>query len=76
MGCTIPKRCPVALRNKKDSPLHSSTGMTHPIHLSPDGNLVLLGSGVFHNSTTLERLTTSLANNITDAAWLGDTLFT
>lgn len=75
-GVYYPEEVPGGIRNKKDSPLHSSTGMTHPIHLSPDGNLVLLGSGVFHNSTTLERLTTSLANNITDAAWLGDTLFT
>ncbi|MCA9074045.1 MAG: hypothetical protein KDA93_03360 [Planctomycetaceae bacterium] len=59
-----------------DSPHHSSHGMTGPVRVSPDGSVVLLGSGFMHDPQTLERQTLSLANSITDAAWLGDTLYT
>ena len=64
------------IRGETDSPLHDSTGFQHPIRVSPDGNLVVLGSGVVHNARTLARLATSLANSITDAAWIGNDLYT
>ncbi|HWH69793.1 MAG TPA: fibronectin type III domain-containing protein, partial [Candidatus Sulfotelmatobacter sp.] len=59
-----------------DSPLHDSAGFTHPIRVAPDGSIVVLGSGAIHNALTLARLTTSLANSFTDAAWLGGELRT
>jgi hypothetical protein len=52
-----------------DSPLHGSEGFVHPIRVSPDGSLVVLGSGVLHDATTLARLPLSLGNSFTDAAW-------
>ena len=60
----------------KDSPLHTSTGFVHPIRVSPDGTVVVLGSGVVHDAVTLGRLATALGNSITDAAWLGGQLRT
>lgn len=75
-GVTYPNEAPGGIGAKKDSPLHSSNGIRHPIHVSPDGNLVILGSGLIHNADTLERLTISLANPIDDAAWLENKLYT
>ncbi len=75
-GTTHAGLTPGGFGNLHDSPLHSSNGFVDPVHVSPDGNLVLLGSGIFHNAATLARLTTSLANSIDDAAWLGSTLLT
>lgn len=60
----------------RDSPLHNSSGFAGPVHVSPNGSLVLLGSGFLHNAVTLERLSTKLSNSTHDAAWLGDTLLT
>ncbi len=57
--------------NKRDSPLHSSAGFTHPIRVSPDGGTVILGSGVIHDGNTLARLTPALGNSVNDIAWLG-----
>lgn len=70
-GASYAPEPPGGIRNYKDSPLHDSTGFVHPIRVSPDGSRVVLGSGVIHDGTTLERLTTALANSIVDAAWLG-----
>lgn len=63
--------------SKADTPFHSSEGMTGPIHVSPDGTKVLLGSGRVFNAATLA-LENTLSNNIEDALWLdgGDTLIT
>src|SRR5207248_5884466 len=41
----------------------------HPIRVSPDATVVVLGSGVIHDATTLARLATTLGNSIADAAW-------
>lgn len=60
----------------QDSPLHDSTGFTHPIRVAPDGSVVLLGSGAIHNATTLARLPAALPNQVTDATWLAGELKT
>lgn len=58
-----------------DSPLHSSTGMVHPIRVHPDGLIVLLGSGRYHNAITLELLD-QLGTSFVDAQWFGSRLVT
>lgn len=59
----------------KDSPYHGDYPIVHPIRLSPDGSVVLLGSGHIYDALTLE-LKDSLSNNISDAAWQAGRLFT
>ena len=59
---------------KTDSPYHSSSGIDHPIRVAPDGSKVLLGSGRIYDPITLSQVDT-LSNNISDAAWLNNTLF-
>jgi hypothetical protein len=59
-----------------DSPLHDSSGFIHPIRVAPDGSIVVLGSGMIHDASTLARLPLSLGNAISDAAWLGSDLKT
>jgi fibronectin type 3 domain-containing protein len=68
-GSTYPGLAPGAIGTKKDSPLHDSSGFVHPIRVSPDGSLVLLGSGVVHDGFTLARLSFALANSFTDGVW-------
>ena len=51
-------------------------GMPQDIRVSPDGTVVVLGSGVIHDAITLARLPTSLANSFGDAAWIGTQLDT
>jgi PKD repeat protein len=63
-----------ALGAEQDSPYHDSTGIVHPIRVSPDGTIVLLGSGRIYDATSLV-LINSLANDIGDAAW-GSSLYT
>ncbi len=58
----------------KDSPYHSSAGIQHPIRVAPDGSIVLLGSGRIYDSLSLEQIN-SLSNDIEDAAWHADTLY-
>lgn len=75
-GTRYPGEPAGGVRNTLDSPLHSSEGFSNPVRVSPDGSLVVLGSGKLHDATTLARLTFALANPIKDAAWLGTELFT
>lgn len=58
-----------------ESPYHDSQGFEHPIRIAPDAQYVLLGSGRIHDATTLDKIDT-LSNDITDAVWLGDQLYT
>lgn len=60
---------------KKDSPYHSSQNIRHPIRVSPDGSIVILGSGVIYDATTLSQID-SLANNVSDTAWSNGTVYT
>jgi hypothetical protein len=60
---------------KQDSPYHSSDGILHPIRVAPDGSVILLGSGRIYDAISLEQLD-ALSNNIEDAVWIGDGLFT
>ncbi|TWT87127.1 Chitinase A precursor [Pseudobythopirellula maris] len=55
----------------REAPQHSSAGFTFPIRVSPDGGVVVLGSGVIHDGSTLARLPQALGNSVTDIAWLG-----
>jgi fibronectin type 3 domain-containing protein len=68
-GIAYPALAPGALGLKMESPLHTITGFAHPIRVSPDGTLVVLGSGVIHDGLTLARLSSALANSFTDGAW-------
>jgi hypothetical protein len=68
-GVAYPGQPPGGIGSYLDSPLHDSTGFVHPIRVSPDGTVVVLGSGMIHDATTLARLGTALGNSITDAAW-------
>lgn len=61
-----------AIGTKLDSPLHTSTGFTHPIRLSKDQSTILLGSGMMHDAVTLARLSPTIPNTFTDAAWRGN----
>jgi hypothetical protein len=60
---------------QQDSPLHDSTGMIHPIRVHPDGLIVLLGSGRYHNAITLNLLA-ELGTPFVDAQWFGNRLVT
>lgn len=75
-GDAYPGVAPGGIGLKDDSPLHSSSGFSHPIRVAPDGSLVVLGSGYMHDPISLERLPAKLPNTITDAAWIGGSLFT
>ncbi|MBM3847173.1 MAG: fibronectin type III domain-containing protein [Verrucomicrobia bacterium] len=57
-----------------ESPLHGEISFAHPIRVSGNGQFVLLGGGHLFNGTTLSRLSSALANSITDAAWIGSTI--
>ncbi|HEY3392748.1 MAG TPA: hypothetical protein VGK58_08570 [Lacipirellulaceae bacterium] len=65
-----------AIGTQLDSPLHSSAGFTYPIRVSPDGGVVILGSGVIHDAGSLARLPQALGNSVTDVAWLGSNTHT
>jgi len=75
-GVTYGGQPPGGIGGKIDSPLHDSSGFAHPIRVSPDGTVVVLGSGAIHDAVTLARLATGLGNSITDAAWVGGQLRT
>ena len=75
-GNTYAGEPPGGIGTYMDSPLHDSAGFVHPIRVSPDGTVVVLGSGVIHDATTLVRLATTLGNSITDAAWVNGQLRT
>lgn len=58
------------------TPSPDSNGMAYPIHVAPDGSLVVLGSGIIHDARTLAREPQALANAISDAVWLDSELYT
>lgn len=70
-GSAYPLLAPGAIGADFDSPLHESNGFSHPIRVSPNGTIVVLGSGMVHDATTLARLPNSLANSVVDTAWAG-----
>ena len=59
-----------------DSPLHDSAGFIHPIRVAPDGSVVILGSGMVHDGTTLARKSGGLGNAVSDIAWLNGNVYT
>lgn len=60
---------------KLDSPYHGELTAKHPVRVSPDARLVLIGSGELCDGATLRRRA-SLANPVTDAVWVGTFLYT
>jgi hypothetical protein len=58
-----------------DSPFHGADGMTPPLTVSPDGELVVLSSGRMHAGSDLS-LVRTLPNTFMDMAWAGTTLHT
>lgn len=75
-GTAYTNQPPGGIGGYMDSPLHDSTGFVHPICVSPDGTVVVLGSGVIHDTTNLVRLPPTLGNAISDAAWVDGELRT
>ncbi|MHC4879315.1 MAG: hypothetical protein ACYTGL_22905, partial [Planctomycetota bacterium] len=61
---------------KRDAPGHGLGKYVTPIRVSPDGSLVVLGSGVLHDAHTLERLPYTLGTTVTDVAWLSGRMYT
>jgi uncharacterized repeat protein (TIGR01451 family) len=54
----------------------SSYGETiNPVRVRPDGALVVIGSGRLYDGESLAQVDT-LSNNISDAVWIGDQLYT
>ncbi len=74
-GTAYPELAPGAIGKSKDSPLHNSAGFEYPIRVSRDGTSVVLGSGVIHDGTSLERRVGGLANSFVDASWGEEHLF-
>jgi len=64
-----------SLGNEGESPYHGEIRTLHPIRVSPEGSLVVLGSGEIFDAHTLVR-TDALSNDVSDAAWNQGTLFT
>lgn len=64
-----------AISSSHESPYHSSDGIVHPVRIDPNGIYVILGSGRIYQATTLAQAN-SLSNDIADAAWLNNVLFT
>ena len=58
-----------------ESPYHGDYSFYAPILISPDGNRIVIGSGVVFNADNLNRVTT-LPNTISDGVWKGSTLVT
>lgn len=73
-GVTYPSLPQGGIGMKKDSPLHTSAGFSHPIRVKADGSRVLMGTGVIHMGISLERLPAGLPNGFTDAVWVGDNI--
>ncbi|MCP3964246.1 MAG: hypothetical protein GY719_40975 [bacterium] len=61
--------------DQMDSPEHSSTGMIHPIRVHPEGFIVMLGSGRYHEALSLDLLE-ELGTGYVDAQWFGSQLQT
>ncbi len=57
-----------------ETPYHGDFPAQTPIRVSPDGNRILIGSGVIFNAADLTT-NTSLANSIADGVWKNGTLF-
>jgi hypothetical protein len=75
-GVTYPSEPAGGIGSMDDSPLHTSTGFSHPIRVAPDGGIVVLGSGMIHDGTTLARQTLALTNSLSDIAWARGDIFT
>ena len=65
-----------AIGGQQDTPLHGSAPFSHPLRVSPDGSIVVLGTGAIFDAITLERSIYSLANTIHDATWIDGQLVT
>jgi hypothetical protein len=63
------------LGEQVDSTYHGDYQFTHPMRFFPDRSRILTGSGVIFNAGNLNYNST-LTNQIHDAAWLNDWLFT
>jgi len=58
----------------KDSPYHGEIAPIAPIRVSPDGSVVLLGSGVFFDGDTMTAIG-ALPRAVVDAVWMDSCLF-
>lgn len=58
-----------------DSPYHGGVGTLAPIRVSPDGEIVVLGSGEVFDGTTLQRELDNLPTAFVDGNWRSDGSF-
>ena len=58
-----------------ESPYHGDYDIAHPIRVSPDGSIVILGTGDIYDAKTLVHQN-AVPGPIKDAAWLGRVLHT
>jgi len=58
-----------------DSPYHGDYPISYPLRISDDNAHILTGGGHLYNSSTLT-LDNALSNNIDDATWIDEHLFT
>ncbi|MES2661256.1 MAG: choice-of-anchor D domain-containing protein [Verrucomicrobiota bacterium] len=70
-GTAYPELAPGAIGGDLDTPLHGSDYFQHPIRVSPDGSVVVLGSGAIFDATTLALLPLALPTSVDDIVWQG-----
>jgi hypothetical protein len=58
-----------------ETPYSDYSAFVHPLRVSPDGSIVLLGSGLIFDAVNLT-LSNTLSNDISDGDWLGGSLYT
>ena len=75
-GITYPSEPPGGIGARHDYPLFNPSGFTHPFRVSPDGSVVIMGSGLVLDATSLNLTGESLPNSIADATWLAGQLKT
>lgn len=75
-GTAYPGEPAGGIGSKDETPLHDSAPFKHPIRVSPDGSVVVLGSGAIFDGNSLERLPVALANTVRDVLWTGPDILT
>nr|MDP0503435.1 fibronectin type III domain-containing protein [Verrucomicrobiota bacterium JB025] len=63
------------ITGKGETPYHGDFTVTPPIRVSPDGSMVVIGSGVVFETDGLTQ-TANLSNGFTDGVWSGEKLVT
>ena len=76
-GNAYPNQPPGGIGNKMDNWFERDIiTIEPPVRIKPDGSILIIGSGILFNATTLKRLDVGLPVTIIDAAFLDDGLRT